>query len=86
MLAHIFSSVCLASYDRLTKEASNAGSADMIWDAQSTTPNAFLDAIIREGALPRLRPVLMTALVASSGFVPMAIATGGTAASRPARC
>jgi cobalt-zinc-cadmium resistance protein CzcA len=32
-------------------------------------------AIIR-GALTRLRPVLMTALVAALGFVPMAIATG----------
>ena len=31
---------------------------------------------IIEGALTRLRPVLMTALVASLGFVPMAIATG----------
>lgn len=29
-----------------------------------------------EGALTRLRPVLMTALVASLGFVPMAMATG----------
>lgn len=33
------------------------------------------DAIMR-GSLTRLRPVLMTALVASLGFVPMAIATG----------
>ncbi|HMO18751.1 MAG TPA: CusA/CzcA family heavy metal efflux RND transporter [Oligoflexia bacterium] len=31
---------------------------------------------ITEGALTRLRPVLMTALVASLGFVPMALATG----------
>lgn len=31
---------------------------------------------IEQGALRRLRPVLMTALVASLGFVPMAIATG----------
>jgi len=34
-----------------------------------------LDAIY-EGALTRLRPVVMTALVASLGFVPMALATG----------
>ena len=33
------------------------------------------EAIYR-GALTRLRPVIMTALVASLGFVPMAIATG----------
>ena len=31
---------------------------------------------IREGALTRFRPVILTALVASLGFVPMAIATG----------
>ncbi len=42
------------------------------------------DAAIREGALSRLRPVLMTALVASLGFVPMAIATGtGAEVQRP---
>lgn len=39
---------------------------------------------IREGALTRLRPVLMTAMVASLGFVPMAIATGaGAEVQRP---
>jgi len=39
---------------------------------------------IREGAMVRLRPVLMTALVASFGFVPMAIATGtGAEVQRP---
>jgi len=32
-----------------------------------------------EGSLTRLRPVLMTALVASFGFVPMAPATGAGA-------
>lgn len=43
-----------------------------------------LDAAVREGALTRLRPVLMTALVASLGFVPMAIATGtGAEVQRP---
>jgi len=35
-----------------------------------------LDDAIFEGALTRLRQVLMTALVASLGFVPMALATG----------
>ncbi len=45
---------------------------------------ASLDDAIREGALTRLRPVLMTALVASLGFVPMAIATGtGAEVQRP---
>ena len=43
-----------------------------------------LDKAIREGALTRLRPVLMTALVASLGFIPMAIATGtGAEVQRP---
>jgi heavy metal efflux system protein len=37
-----------------------------------------------QGALRRLRPVLSTALVASFGFVPMAIATGsGAEVQRP---
>jgi cobalt-zinc-cadmium resistance protein CzcA len=37
-----------------------------------------------QGALRRLRPVLMTALVASIGFVPMALATGeGAEVQRP---
>jgi cobalt-zinc-cadmium resistance protein CzcA len=45
--------------------------------------HALIDAV-REGALTRLRPVLMTALVASLGFVPMAIATGaGSEVQRP---
>jgi len=34
------------------------------------------DTAVIEGAMERIRPVLMTALVASLGFVPMAIATG----------
>ncbi|MCC6822887.1 MAG: CusA/CzcA family heavy metal efflux RND transporter [Verrucomicrobia subdivision 3 bacterium] len=43
-----------------------------------------LDAAITEGSLTRLRPVLMTALVASLGFVPMALATGtGAEVQRP---
>ncbi|MFX8020122.1 efflux RND transporter permease subunit, partial [Acinetobacter baumannii] len=43
-----------------------------------------LEQAVREGALARLRPVLMTALVAALGFVPMALATGtGAAVQRP---
>ena len=39
---------------------------------------------VREGALMRLRAVLMTSLVAPLGFVPMAIATGaGAEVQRP---
>lgn len=39
---------------------------------------------VRAGALRRLRPVLMTALVASLGFVPMAVANGaGAEVQRP---
>lgn len=44
---------------------------------------AFAEAI-REGALARLRPVMMTALVASLGFVPMALNVGiGSEVQRP---
>ena len=43
-----------------------------------------LDAAIEEGSMSRLRPILITALVASLGFVPMAIATGtGAEVQRP---
>jgi len=43
-----------------------------------------LTTAITEGAMIRLRPVLMTALVASLGFVPMAVNTGiGAEVQRP---
>ncbi|MBM4265876.1 MAG: CusA/CzcA family heavy metal efflux RND transporter [Deltaproteobacteria bacterium] len=43
-----------------------------------------LDDAIVSGAVTRLRPVLMTALVASLGFIPMALATGtGAEVQRP---
>lgn len=46
--------------------------------------NGDLRKAIVEGALTRLRPVLMTALVASLGFVPMALNTGiGAEVQRP---
>ncbi|MFX1765234.1 CusA/CzcA family heavy metal efflux RND transporter [Paraburkholderia sp. A1RI-2L] len=45
---------------------------------------ADLPNAVRDGALTRLRPVLMTALVASLGFLPMAFATGtGAEVQRP---
>jgi cobalt-zinc-cadmium resistance protein CzcA len=45
---------------------------------------ANLDNAILQGSLTRLRPVLMTALVASLGFIPMALATGtGAEVQRP---
>lgn len=45
---------------------------------------AHIDTAVEEGAVARLRPVLMTALVASLGFIPMAIATGtGAEVQRP---
>ena len=44
----------------------------------------FLDNAIVDGALGRLRPVLMTALVASLGFLPMALNVGaGSEVQRP---
>ncbi|WP_025131777.1 efflux RND transporter permease subunit [Pseudomonas sp. PH1b] len=44
----------------------------------------MLSVAVNEGALTRLRPVLMTALVASLGFIPMALATGtGAEVQRP---
>ena len=43
-----------------------------------------VDEAVRRGARDRLRPVLSTALVASVGFIPMAIATGaGAEVQRP---
>ncbi len=43
-----------------------------------------LDTAIEEGSLSRLRAILITALVASLGFIPMAIATGtGAEVQRP---
>ncbi len=43
-----------------------------------------VDEAVNEGAATRLRPVLMTALVASLGFIPMAVATSaGAEVQRP---
>jgi cobalt-zinc-cadmium resistance protein CzcA len=51
---------------------------------QLRADGASLDAAIVNGALTRFRPVLMTALVASLGFVPMAFGSGtGAEVQRP---
>lgn len=43
-----------------------------------------LDEAVMQGAIAHLRPVLMTALVASLGFLPMMLATGrGAEVQRP---
>lgn len=48
------------------------------------TEGNLLDTAILQGSITRLRPVLMTALVASLGFLPMALATGtGAEVQRP---
>jgi len=48
-----------------------------------TDGRSLLDAV-REGARVRLRPVLMTTLVASFGFIPMAVSTSpGSEVQRP---
>jgi cobalt-zinc-cadmium resistance protein CzcA len=43
-----------------------------------------LEVAVREGAIVRLRPIMMTALVAALGLLPVALATGvGTDSQRP---
>ena len=43
-----------------------------------------METAVREGCLVRLRPVLMTALVAAVGFIPMAVNVGvGGEVQRP---
>lgn len=51
---------------------------------QRIDAGASLENAVREGCLVRLRPVLMTALVAAAGFVPMAVNVGvGGEVQRP---
>ncbi len=56
----------------------------MIGAIDDLAKNRPWNEAVRAGALRRLRPVLMTALVASLGFVPMAVANGaGAEVQRP---
>ena len=51
---------------------------------QLRTQGQSVEAAVREGTLTRLRPVLMTAMVASLGFLPMAVSTSaGAEVQRP---
>jgi len=51
--------------------------------SEETEPES-VDARVERGAADRLRPVLMTALVASLGFIPMALSTSpGSEVQRP---
>jgi len=51
---------------------------------QKLESGVTLDAAVREGCRVRLRPVLMTALVAAVGFIPMALNVGvGGEVQRP---
>jgi cobalt-zinc-cadmium resistance protein CzcA len=43
---------------------------------QLVSEGVDIRSAVREGAMTRLRPVVMTALVAALGFIPMALATG----------
>src|SRR5262249_56209082 len=49
-----------------------------------SAPRMSVDEAVRQAAVTRLRPVLMTTLVASLGFLPMAFSTGmGAEVQRP---
>jgi cobalt-zinc-cadmium resistance protein CzcA len=51
---------------------------------ETRRPGVPLEEAVERGAMTRLRPVLMTALVASLGFVPMALSQGaGAEVQRP---
>ena len=57
---------------------------DRLGGGECRAEGRSLPEAVLEGSLTRLRPMLMTALVASFGFVPMAIATGaGAEVQRP---
>jgi heavy metal efflux system protein len=51
---------------------------------QQLAAGASLEKAVREGCMARLRPVLMTAMVAAVGFIPMAVNIGvGGEVQRP---
>lgn len=74
--------VQLAAQTRQTdrqRRLSEIGGALLTYIAQLRGGGRPISGAVEEGARTRLRPVLMTALVASLGFVPMAISSGADA-------
>ena len=70
----------LAAAALLLEDRGLAEQSDGLW---TIAREAVREAVL-EGATNRLRPVLMTALVASLGFIPMAFNTGpGSEVQRP---
>lgn len=60
MLTHIFSSVCLASYEALTNEAEQDGGGTMIWDTKTTAPQAVTQWVMANSADGAQLPVIFT--------------------------
>ncbi|MBZ2209816.1 hypothetical protein [Massilia soli] len=60
MLAHIFSCVCLASYEALKKEAEEEGGATMLWDARPTAPQAVTHWVLANSTDGAQLPVIFT--------------------------
>ena len=65
-------------------DLNRVASPAFVVDEAAIRRNLSVLKTVRDGAEARLRPVLMTALVASLGFLPMALATGtGAEVQRP---
>jgi heavy metal efflux system protein len=74
--------VLIAEFNRLKQEA--VGNLQLANDAENNLTEIDLKQIVMQGTKVRLRPVLMTAFVASLGFFPMAVSNGaGAEVQRP---
>jgi cobalt-zinc-cadmium resistance protein CzcA len=87
---HCSYAICLCRFRRVSGSSrspvspSSTASSMISFIRELRVAGRPLAAAIREGAITRLRPVLMTALVASLGFVPMALSIGaGAEVQRP---
>lgn len=71
--------VLIAEFNFLKKQKTKNNEQLSINNGQSTSNHQHLIETIMEGTKNRLRPVLMTAAVASLGFLPMALSQGAGA-------